>query len=695
MKYSDEFINAALENMPNGLAYHKIVRDTNGAVSDCTYLDVNETFIKIMGKRREEIVGKNFTELFSLKYEAMNEWMKFFSKIICREDVVVFENYLMDLDKCIFVNGYKVDEESFITSIIDVNSFKAIQPHYNNEIEKIISREHQYRLLVNTTQDIMYSYDIEGKFIAVNKNFCHIIGKTQDQIIGKKIEDLVKSEKFIDDWNVITNEVISTKKFIVKEVKEVFQGKKVYYRINITPVFDLKGNIIAITGSCHDITSVKESEKTAKKMAYYDLLTDLANRGLFMEKLAETIEVAQENRTKFAYIFIDIDNFKRINDTFGHSVGDSVLVQLASIIEYFIREKGVVGRLSGDEFSILLPNIKDREYIEGKLEQIIQGINKPMNIGNDLIINTASIGIAIFPDDGENATEILKNADVAMYKAKELGKNTYQFFDSIMKNDYIKKLNIEKLLREAIINEEFVLAYQPQYNSDTKKLRGFEALIRWHSKKLGIVSPVDFIPIAEETGIIYDIGEWVIEQACRDAKYFVDSYGDSIKIAVNISPKQIMRQGFLDIIKNALKKSKLNPSNLEIEITENILIDNFEYVVKILDELRENNISISLDDFGTGYSSMRYLQRLPINLLKIDKSFVDQIDLVNRDKNLVDSIISLAHTLGMETLAEGVETKEQLQYLTKCKCGNIQGFYLGRPMYKKDIEKIIRHKKAN
>lgn len=693
MKYSDYIVNTAANNMPNGLAYLKVIRDPQGKVIDCLYLEVNSTFALIIGKEIDEIKGNRFTELCKLGEHNISKFINFFNQVMLNNTVITIENFLMNLNKCLFMHGYKVSEDYLIIILVDKNNINGLEDICISELEKLVIREQQYRMLVNTTQDIMYSYDAEGRFTAVNLNFCAELEKTEEEIIGKKIQDLVNNEEFIKGWNAITQEVMATKEPFLREVKQKIRGKETYYRVNITPIFDLNGNIVGMTGSSRDITGIKESEKVVEKMAYYDLHTNLANRRLFMKKLSTAIEDAKEHNSKFAYIFIDIDNFKRVNDTYGHSVGDMVLVQLANIIENCIQKSGLVGRLSGDEFSILLLDINNKQYVEKKLDQLLEAISKPISIGSDFIVNTVSMGVAIFPDDAENAADILKNSDVAMYKSKDMGKNTYQFFDNIMKSDYIKKLNIEKLLREALINNEFVLAYQPQYTSDSKTLRGFEALIRWHSKKLGVVSPADFIPIAEETGIIYDIGGWVIEQACRDAKYFVDRYGNYIKIAVNISPKQIMRQGFLELIKNALIKAQLNPRNLEIEITENILIENFEYVVNILNELRRNDISISLDDFGTGYSSLRYLQRLPLNLLKIDKSFVDQIDLVNKDKNLVDSIIALAHTLGMETLAEGVETKEQLQYLTSCNCGNIQGYYLAKPMYRKDIENIIKNHK--
>ena len=302
---------------------------------------------------------------------------------------------------------------------------------------------------------------------------------------------------------------------------------------------------------------------------------------------------------------------------------------------------------------------------------------------------TSSIGASVFPIDGVQAEELIRSADIAMYKAKEIGKNRYKFFNISMKKELLRKLNIEVMLRRGISEEEFILYYQPQFDAKTKNLRGFEALIRWNSKELGFLGPLEFIPIAEETGLISVIGEWVLESACCFANKINRTYGSNVIMAVNISPVQLKQTDFYEIVTNVIDRTGINPANVELEVTENIFIDNFDFALKILNDLKAYGVKIALDDFGTGYSSLSYLKKLPIDLLKIDKSFIDEINVSNNKNEFIDAIITLVHKLNIDTIAEGVENKFQYDYLVNADADNIQGYYLGRPLPETEIEKLM------
>lgn len=435
--------------------------------------------------------------------------------------------------------------------------------------------------------------------------------------------------------------------------------------------------------------ALKESERKIKHMAYYDYITELPNRMLFLNSLKEAIAIAKMNCTNVIVICLDLDNFKSVNDTLGHAIGDALLIETSERLLGFINKKGTVARLSGDEFALFIENVKQESNVIPILERIKSILKEPFWINENLINLTASIGVSIYPDNGESAEELINNADTAMYRAKQSGKNGYRFFSIKMKENILRRINIELLLKKALINNEFLLYYQPQYYTETGRIRGFEALIRWNSPEIGFLNPIEFIPIAEESGLIIEIGEWVLNTASRVCKKFQKRCNCELIMAVNISPIQLKQKGFQNMVLKVIESSGLKPTNLELEVTENILIDSYDNVAHVLRSLNEHGVGIALDDFGTGYSSLSYLRKLPINLLKIDKAFIQEIGLLNPYNELTESIISLVHKLNIKTMAEGVETLEQLNYLIKAKCDLIQGFYLGKPVPEDRIGSII------
>lgn len=423
-------------------------------------------------------------------------------------------------------------------------------------------------------------------------------------------------------------------------------------------------------------------------MAYHDTLTNLPNRNYFLRELKGAIG----RNEKCAVLFIDIDNFKDINDSFGHNYGDVLLKIVSELLKCCIKDKGIVARMSGDEFLILLPNISDVKSINSICQSIIDNFTNPFEIMDVQSYSSVSIGIALFDNNGEDEMQILKNSDIAMHYAKFNGKNRYAYYDDKLKDLYAKKKNIENGLQKALDNNELELYYQPQIDINNSKIRGFEALLRWKSPELGNVSPNDFIPIAEETGIMYKIGEWVLKEACTQAKKWNDKGLLFDTISINISPKQIRNNYFINLINSSLLKNGLSPESLEIEITEGTLMK-FAEKSKLLAKLIEKGIKIAIDDFGKGYSSLNYLTMLPINTLKIDKSFIDRICEDNKTFLIVASIIELSKKLGYSVIAEGVENIKQAELLQNIGCDYIQGYYYSKPVPADIAEEILKNNK--
>ena len=434
---------------------------------------------------------------------------------------------------------------------------------------------------------------------------------------------------------------------------------------------------------------MKENEEKLNYLAFFDVLTELPNRKMIINRLDILITLSLEKKMKFAMIFIDLDNFKRINDSMGHHAGDVLLQEVALRLKAAIHPDDMLGRLGGDEFALIIQRQLEEDEILEYLEKLREEILKKFFIENTELSISASFGISVYPRDGDNSTDLLKCSDTAMYKVKEDGKNGVQFFNKEMKDRIFMRMELEKRLLASIENDELYLVYQPQYKSDTKKLRGFETLIRWNSPELGFVSPVTFIPVAEETKFINIMGRWILKTACTKFKELQDKYHFNAVLSVNISAVQIMEPSFVQMIKKVLEETGVRPYNLEIEITESIFISSMDYVISVLNELKEIGINIALDDFGTGYSSLSYLQLLPIDTLKIDKVFIDSIVGKGIDKHIVGPIISLVHQMDISVVAEGVENSMQLEYLKEHNCDCIQGYIWGKPLNEEDLNKLL------
>ncbi len=430
------------------------------------------------------------------------------------------------------------------------------------------------------------------------------------------------------------------------------------------------------------------------RLSFYDFLTNLPNRRSSSNQLEQLIRNAGKFE-KIAIIYLDLDRFKNINDSLGHHIGDQLLKLVAGRLNDIISNNGIVARLGGDEFAIILPDIKNLEDVEQIAESISTSFSEPLIVDDYDLFVTSSMGISIFPDDGQTVDALFMNADVAMYRAKEQGRNKYEFYDSAMNSFSIDKLKIETALQKALENDEFFLTYQPKICIETNEINGMEALIRWVHPTIGIVSPVDFIPIAEEIGLINEIGKWVLKTACRQNKVWQEQGLPPMKVAVNISARQFQHDDFIKTISAILKETELEVKWLELEITESTAMSYAEETIKKLNELNEMGIAVAIDDFGTGYSSLSYLKLFPIKSLKIDRSFIKDIEKNTGDLAIAKSIITLGRALNFEVIAEGVENEQQLDILKRENCDTFQGYYFSPPVPAEKFETMLLEVQLN
>lgn len=417
-------------------------------------------------------------------------------------------------------------------------------------------------------------------------------------------------------------------------------------------------------------------------LAYHDQLTGLENRASLIERMSEVLSL--KNNIKCALLFIDLDNFKYVNDTMGHSFGDRMLKQISDRLLTLIEREYNIYRLGGDEFIILVEDYSELGEIERVSVKILKELKNRIEIDNSVLFTTVSIGVSLYPEHGYTMDELLMKADIAVYKAKDTGKNRIVIYDEPMNEAVKERMNIERCLRTALENNEFELYYQPQLELQTNRISGFEALLRWHSAEMGFVSPAKFIGIAEDTHMIIPIGEWVMRNACIFLKRMHQSGYKDLGISVNVSMLQLLQADFADFVSETLELSYLEPGFLELEITESILMESYEAIAGKLKLLRERGVKIALDDFGKGYSSLNYLRHLPISTLKIDKTFIDTISSTEKNKSLADMIVRIGKSMDLCVVAEGVETQEQMDYLKKHKCSRIQGYFFSRPLAETD-----------
>ncbi|WP_303722197.1 bifunctional diguanylate cyclase/phosphodiesterase [Malonomonas rubra] len=555
--------------------------------------------------------------------------------------------------------------------------------------DKLRESENRYRTLYSTMREGVaqhrFIYDSDGEpcdyeILDVNDSYEKIMGIKRQQIIGQKasgIYPLFDGKPVCLEQFVATTKQRGTTRF---EFDFDYNGSKRILRISSSPLSP--GYFAAIF---EDITQRRINEEKIERLAFFDNLTGLPNRVLMRDRLGQMVARAKRKLSRISLFFIDLDHFKRINDTLGHDKGDQLLKIVAKRLRKALRDCDSVSRLGGDEFVVLVDEINNREDASLVACKILESMTPPVVLENKEVYTTTSVGIAIFPEDGDDPDTLLKNADTAMYQAKEKGRNTYRFYSSEMNAQGLEKLLLANDLRKALAQNEFRLVYQPQIKLSNGHMTGFEALLRWQHPDLGDIPPDQFIPLAEETGQILSIGRWVLETACQKARAIHDKCGLPLRIAVNLSAKQFQDPDLVAIIRNSLKKSNLSPEFLELEITESILMENFESAQNTLLELKEMGLNLAIDDFGTGYSSLSYLRNFPIDRLKVDKSFIQKMAAHPDDAAITEAIIVMAHILGIRVVAEGVEKKTELEFLREKECDEVQGYYFSKPLTREQL----------
>ena len=474
------------------------------------------------------------------------------------------------------------------------------------------------------------------------------------------LKERIKSYKFLatklyDNYNELEStyeELLATEEELEEKIEELNQGKEKIYQ-----------------------------------QAYFDNLTGLPNKNMLHEKLEEMIEV--DSSKEINYIMLDLDEFKKVNDFHGHEFGDELLIRIREKLIEILPDNYYLFHLGGDEFGILY---KENQAVVSKIElinNISEIFKKPINIGEHYIYSSASLGFASYPDKAEDGAELIKNGEIAMYNAKEEGKNSYKFYEKEMEQKIKNYLDLEKDLKQAINNEEFELFYQPLFNVENNKIVTLEALIRWKKSDGSYVSPIDFIPFAEKTGLITEIGRWVFQEACRQKKEWLEKGYNDFSISINISAKELENANFYDNLVEQINNKKLNFNEIELEITESDVMENLNKNIKILEKLRGLGIKVSLDDFGTGYSSLNYLRKIPIDNIKIDRSFINNILTDQKEKKILSSIIELSKTIGLNITIEGIENEEQLDFIKEKNCDRAQGYLLARPAPADEIEDFL------
>ncbi len=573
-------------------------------------------------------------------------------------------------------------DESFVTLVARSVPVVQQRPVTNDRLES------RYRSLFENNLAGVYHARFDGKIFACNESCARILGfHSPDELLeSEDTNPYLEHHERDEQFDRLERERVLTQ---VEACMRKADGTPVWIMQNLLLVEDEDGRHF-VEGTMFDITARRLAEEQVAYQANYDSLTGLPNPTLLNERLVKALEHATNNKRRVAVAFLDLDHFKAINDTLSHRVGDQLLQLVAYRLQNCLREYDTVARMSGDEFTVILANVKSREdagHIAGKL---LTTVSEPFLLDGREIFVTASAGLALSGDDGEDAETLLRNADLSMYKAKELGRNTFEFFGQLSGEKVAERFALENDLRRALQRHELALHFQPQIDSVTGNVHCMEALLRWFHPERGLVPPNTFIPIAEEAGLIIPIGEWVLEEACRQANAWRTERGWDLRVAVNLSPRQFHQKDFPEIIGRILETTGLPPQYLELEITESNAMQNPEMAIKMLAELKSMGLRIAIDDFGTGYSSLSYLRRFPIDALKIDQSFVRDIESNENDAAIVSAVIAMAHKLRLTVIAEGVETEPQSMFLKEQLCEQMQGFLFSRPKPIEDLDEFMK-----
>ena len=659
------------------VAIYKAIRDGENFI----FTDFNPSAEKIENIKKDAVIGREVTTVFPavVDFGILDVFKRVYKTGVSEEFPLSFyaDNRISGWRENVV---HKLDEEHIVAIYKDITKDKQA------EEELQLSAQ----VFENSIQGILIS-DKDAIVLKANQAFYDMSGYSAEEVIGKKANKLksnIHEKEFYENmWNKINSdnywqgEIWNRKK----------NGESFAVILNISTILDSKNEVKNYIAIYLDVTEQKKAQESIIRLAYNDILTDLPNRTQFELKIENNIKRAKSTKSKFALLFLDLDNFKYINDTLGHNIGDLLLIQTANRLKTVLKDLDFIARLGGDEFVIISESKDDSEDIGILCNNILEQFSEQFIIESNHLQIGCSIGVAIYPNDGLDKDTLLRNADTAMYKSKQDGKNRFYFHTKDLNQEFRRKLELDLNIKKALSNNEFEMYFQPKVCIQSDILMGAEALIRWKSPTLGMVSPIEFIPYAEETKLIIEIGDFIFHTLFNEIKN-LENMGKNLKIAINISSVQLSEENFVEHVESLLNQYQCNPEMIEFEITESKIMRNVDSNIEKLKKLKALGISISIDDFGTGYSSMSYLQKLPIDVIKVDKSFVDDIVLSEDGNLIVKGIISLANALSLKTVAEGVETQEQYDFLKENKCDMIQGYLYSRPLDKESFYSFIQTK---
>ena len=661
--------------------------------ADSVYLSCNPAFERLVGRPQSDIVGKTDHDLFAAEAAELARAKD--KEVIETRRVCVYEDWvtLPTTGERVLLERRKVpvlDAQGNVTAVVglvrDMTERKLID-------DRLARREREFRTLVEHSPDVVMRYDKDFRRLYVNPTFAALIKGGEPAVLGKKPSDLPDAGH-AQRYEQKLREVFATGKETETEVRwEAGRtNERSYFLVKLVPEFGADGSVESVLAVGRDLSELEASREKIHRMAFYDQLTDLPNRALFNERLRQAIsETCGGERSLTGVMMIDLDRFKEINDTMGHAVGDEMLREAAIRLRACIREHDTVARLGGDEFACFLPQIEDRSALERIAARIVDKFDERFLLGGREVFVSCSVGIAIHPADSLTADDLLKFADSAMYLAKRAGRRGFRFYSKALTADAAANLQMESALRRAVERGELELHFQPKIALACRKMMGSEALLRWKRPGVGFVAPDQFIPVAEQTGLIGELGEWVLREACRTAVEWNTTMSVHHQVAVNLSARQFESHGFAQGVRDMLDETGCRPDWIELEITESLLLEESDPILTTLAALKSMGLSIAIDDFGTGYSALSYLLRFPIDTLKIDRSFVQKLTSDRRHAELVKTFLAIARCFHHRVVAEGVETAEQAAFLEEHGCDVAQGFLFSKPMPKAQMSELLAH----
>ncbi|MGA7473228.1 MAG: EAL domain-containing protein, partial [Candidatus Sulfotelmatobacter sp.] len=673
MTESEARYRSLFENMLEGFAYCEMLFDDRGRPTDFVYLAVNGAFGTLTGLRN--VVGKKFTDVIPREKDSQPELFERYGRVVLTGTPERFEIEIKALGMWFSISAYGAGKGCFVATFDNITERKQAE-------EALLFKTALLEAQAETTIDGILAVDESDHIVLANKQFGRNfeipdeqLSTRDDLIVLKHVTDRVEDP----DGFIERVEYLNSHRDEKSRDELRLKNGKIFDRYS-APLVDSRRQYRGRIWYFRDITDRKVAEGRVQYLAYYDALTGLPNRTLLQDRLTKTLAGARRQKDKVALLFLDLDGFKNINDSLGHAVGDLLLQEIAARLKTWGREQDTVARLGGDEFLIMLTGVKDVPDVAVAAERLMDAMTAAFVVQGHSLSIGCCIGISIFPEHGADGETLISRADAAMYSAKEYGRNNFRFFTEDMNTQVVERLTLENSLRLALEKKELFLVYQPQMDIATGRITGLEALLRWRHPELGLVPPDKFIRIAENSGLIVPIGEWVLRTACSQARKWQDEGFPALTVAVNVSAIQFRQESFGEVIRKVLHETGLPPQYLELELTESLLLTNADLMLSVIQKLKAAGVTLAIDDFGTGYSNFTSLRRFGVNKLKIDRSFISDVATNPDDSAITAAIINMAKSLRLKVIAEGVENEAQMSFLRAHHCDEIQGYYFSRPL---------------